>query len=525
MMMSASFSRQLLISTVLVLLVPLYVYFRRSSSSIRSKNPSVLPRNWPIIYMFPSFMANVHKLHDYLAVVLAGSDHNFRAHSPPGMGIRFFITCDPENARHIFTTNYTNFPKGAEFAAIFDIMGGALFTMDGEPCRRPRANLQRVLSSPRMVSRLAACCRDKVENGLLPLLAHMESTCTPIEVQELTSRLMFDLTSTMVFGVDSSLLSSDLPPMDAPAAMDTVMEVGFFRHVVPAACWKAMRRLNIGPERKLGKAHVVLRRFVAEMIQRRKTKGKHVGRNDEEQESSVEDILSSLINDPDYADDNLLCATLISYMLAGRDTVGTTLPWIFYNLAQNPDVVSNIRNELSPIIASRKVVIEGADAMGSMVIFEPEETKPLLYLKAVLYETLRLYPPAAIERKTVKTDDIMPSGHEVKAGDTILIAVHSMGRMEGLWGKDCLDYNPHRWLLQDGKKLRYVPSHKFLAFNSGPRMCPGKEIAVMQMKTIVAALVWNFDMELVEGHRIQPKMSCILQMKNGFMVNLKKREI
>ncbi|EMS53084.1 Cytochrome P450 86B1 [Triticum urartu] len=119
----------------------------------------------------------------------------------------------------------------------------------------------------------------------------------------------------------------------------------------------------------------------------------------------------------------------------------------------------------------------------------------------------------------------MPSGHEVKAGDTILISLHSMGRMEDLWGKDCLDYNPNRWLSKDGNTLRYVPSHKFLAFNSGSRICPGKEIAVMQMKTVVATVLWNFDVEVVEGQIIQPKPSCILQMKNGFIVKLRKREL
>ncbi|KAF7044653.1 hypothetical protein CFC21_053852 [Triticum aestivum] len=161
----------------------------------------------------------------------------------------------------------------------------------------------------------------------------------------------------------------------------------------------------------------------------------------------------------------------------------------------------------------------------SMVIFEPEETKHLVYLKAALYETLRLYPSAPIERKTVATTDIMPSGHEVHTGDTILISLYSMARMEGVWGKDCRDYNPHRWLSEDGNKLVYVPSHKFLSFNSGPRMCPGKDIAVVQMKTVVAAVVWNFDMEVVEGQSIQPKLSCTLQMKNGLMMILKKREI
>ncbi|EMS52044.1 Cytochrome P450 86B1 [Triticum urartu] len=82
------------------------------------------------------------------------------------------------------------------------------------------------------------------------------------------------------------------------------------------------------------------------------------------------------------------------------------------------------------------------------MVFEPEETKSLVYLRATLYETLRLYPPAHMERKTVVTDDIMPSGHEVHAGDAIFISLYSMGRMESLWGKDCLDFNPNRWLLE-----------------------------------------------------------------------------
>jgi cytochrome P450 len=161
-----------------------------------------------------------------------------------------------------------------------------------------------------------------------------------------------------------------------------------------------------------------------------------------------------------------------------------------------------------------------------MAIFEPEETKSLVYLGAVLYETLRLYPPGPFVRKTVVADDTMPSGHAVHAGDTIIVSFHSMGRMDDVWGKDCLDYNPYRWLSEDGgNKLMYVPSHKFLAFNSGPRICPGKDIAVMQMKTIVSAVVWNFDLEVVEGQTIQPKSSCLLQMRNGLTMKLKKREM
>ncbi|CAM0952933.1 unnamed protein product [Alopecurus aequalis] len=511
--MSISFLQRMLISTLALLVVPLYFYFRRSSS--RSK----LPTNWPILYMFPSLLTNLHNLHDYLAAVLAGSGHSFRAHGPPGSGMRFFFTCNPDNVRHIFTTNRPNYPKGPEFAAIFDIMDGALFTLDGEPWRHPRMKVQNVLSSPRVVARMSTCCRDMLENNLLPRLIDVAGTGTPFDMQELMARFMFDLTATTLIGVDPGLMSSDMPPMDVSDAMDTVMEVGFVRHMMPAYCWKAMRWVNIGPERNLMVAHTVLRGFVAEMMEMRKKieAGGHVG-NDKEQEEVY--ILSSYITDPDYVGDDLFRATLLGFMLAGRDTIATTLPWIFYILAQRPDVVSTLRNELSPI-ASHKVA-----GMGLMVIFEPEETKALVYLGAVLYETLRLYPPGPFVRKTVLTDDSMPSGHVVKAGDTIIVSFHSIGRMENVWGEDCLDYNPDRWLSKDsGDKLRYVPSHKFLAFNSGPRICPGKDIAIMQMKTIVAAVVWNFNMEVVEGQTIQPKSSCLLQMKNGLKMMLKKRDI
>lgn len=113
----------------------------------------------------------------------------------------------------------------------------------------------------------------------------------------------------------------------------------------------------------------------------------------------------------------------------------------------------------------------------------------------------------------------------------MLISLYSMGRMESLWGKDCREYRPERWLTggdgggSGGAQLRHVPSHKFLAFNSGARMCPGKSIAVMLMKTIAAAVVWNFDVEMVEGQAVEPKMSCLFQMKNGLMLKVKKRQI
>ncbi|KAK3121223.1 hypothetical protein QOZ80_8BG0648620 [Eleusine coracana subsp. coracana] len=277
-----------------------------------------------------------------------------------------------------------------------------------------------------------------------------------------------------------------------------------------------MRRLSIGPEKKLAKAESVLHGFVTELIQRRIASSRH---------TNTVDILSHYISDPDNLNNSgeptdFLHKTFINFLVALRDPVGAAFPWFNYNLATNPDTVSRIRKELAPIAARKRAASNGS----AIVIFEPDETKGLVYLRAALFESLRLYPSGPIERKSVLADDVLPSGHKVHAGDTVLVSVYAMGRMESVWGEDCRKYRPERWLTDDGAGLRYVPSYKFVSFNTGPRSCPGKNIAVAQMMSIAATVMWNFDVEVVEGHAVEPMLSVVLQIKNGLMVNVKRRE-
>ncbi|EMS35652.1 Cytochrome P450 86B1 [Triticum urartu] len=506
----------LLVSFLVLLLSLLFCFIKLRSS----KTVPTLPAEWPLVGMFPSVVANLHRFHDYATSLLAAAGSSFVFRGP---AMYFFVTCDPTNVRHIFVSNFTNYPKGEEFAAIFDAMGNSFFNADGESWRRQRGRVQHLMSSPQLLAHMARCCRDKLENGLLPFLARMESL-TSLDMQDLFTRFTFDMTAMSVFGVDPGLLTADMPPVIVPDAMEAVMDVGFIRNMVPSSCWKLMKCLKIGPERKLAAAQLELHRFVREMMKKWRDGPVHMDMDKEQDKKKVQ-IVSSYIHDPEYTDDHgkpnaFLYATLINYMFAGRDTVGTTLTWLFYNLIKHPHVVSSIRRELAPIAMHKATTTSG----NHMMIFEPEETEPIVYLHAALFESMRLYPPGPIERKTVMTDNILPSGHKVQRGETILISLYSMGRMEGVWGKDCTEYRPERWVKEDGKLL-YVPSYKFLAFNAGPRSCLGKHISVEQMKSVVAAMVWNFDFEMVGGHVVEPKPSVVLKMKNGLWAKILKRRI
>ncbi|KAK9130051.1 hypothetical protein Sjap_010538 [Stephania japonica] len=196
----------------------------------------------------------------------------------------------------------------------------------------------------------------------------------------------------------------------------------------------------------------------------------------------------------------------MNYMVAGRDTVSSALTWFFWLLSTNPTAEAKIVEELKAIALKKSPSEE-------IPVFDTQELNKLVYLHGALCECLRLFPPVPYELKTCIEQDILPSGHTVHPKSRVLISLYAMGRTEEIWGKDCLEFKPERWVSSEGR-IKYEPPYKFLAFNSGPRICLGREVAFTQMKLAVATLIYNYHFEVVQGHRVFPKNSIILHMKD-----------
>ncbi|WZZ46141.1 hypothetical protein YC2023_042400 [Brassica napus] len=135
---------------------------------------------------------------------------------------------------------------------------------------------------------------------------------------------------------------------------------------------------------------------------------------------------------------------------------------------------------------------------------------------------MRLYPPIPFECTSPIQSDVLPSGHRIEANFAIIIPIYLMGRMKSIWGEDALQFKPERWI-SETVKLRHEPSSKFFVFNSGPRICPGKNLAILVMKNVVVEILQNYDIKLVKGHKVKPKPRLVLQMKHGLRVTLTKR--
>lgn len=96
-----------------------------------------------------------------------------------------------------------------------------------------------------------------------------------------------------------------------------------------------------------------------------------------------------------------------------------------------------------------------------------------------------------------------------------------MGRMEGIWGKDCLEFKPERWL-RDGRYMS-ESAYKFTAFNGGPRLCLGRDFAYYQMKYAAASILYKYQVKVEENHLVSPKLALTMYMKHGLKVKLHKR--
>lgn len=115
---------------------------------------------------------------------------------------------------------------------------------------------------------------------------------------------------------------------------------------------------------------------------------------------------------------------------------------------------------------------------------------------------------------------MLPDKMAVKKGMSVTYHAFTMGRMEGIWGEDCKEFKPERWLDGCGVFQPRSP-FRFLMFHARPRTCSGKEMAYTQLKAVVASIMKRFEMGEKER---EIEFTTILRMKGRLPVQVKERE-
>ncbi|EPS62767.1 hypothetical protein M569_12022, partial [Genlisea aurea] len=300
---------------------------------------------------------------------------------------------------------------------------------------------------------------------------------------------------------DPEYLSTPLPDGKLISDFDTAarLTVERFNSLVPFF-WKVKKLLNVGSEKQLKTAADHIKSTAQKII-------RHKRHQIEASAAAADDdllsqFLTSSGNAPEFVTD-----AVVNFLFAGVDTISATLTWLFWLISKHPETERNILDEIR----------------------RRDDPKKLVYTQAAICETMRLFPPVPTNTKIATADVVLPDGNRVKKGWAVTYHVYAMGRSEELWGKDSGEFRPERWLEKaaGGDEWSFVnrDSCSFPVFQAGRRMCMGKEMAFMEMKRVVAAVLRHFRVVPTLEDGAEPVYVAYLtsKMMGGFPVTIHTR--
>ncbi|KAI3807268.1 hypothetical protein L1987_23193 [Smallanthus sonchifolius] len=198
------------------------------------------------------------------------------------------------------------------------------------------------------------------------------------------------------------------------------------------------------------------------------------------------DVMLSLedegqLSNMEHDSDTIIKSTSIALFLGGNDTTAVTLTWAISLLLNHPNVLNKLQDEID-------------DHVGKDRIVDESDLKDLVFLEAIIKETLRLYPSAPLLGPREAMVDCTVAGYNVKAGTRLIINVWKLQRDERVWS-DPTKFQPERFMGLDhqhidlrGQQFVLVP------FGYGRRSCPAANFALQVIQLTLARLVHSFDL-------------------------------
>lgn len=280
---------------------------------------------------------------------------------------------------------------------------------------------------------------------------------TAIDLQADLMRYTVDVTAGLAFGSDINTLESEEDVIQAH--LDKIFPALFKRLLAPVPYWRWF------PDRKVERHVVALRRAVEGFIAQARARMSNPPRNLIEAMIAARDTPGSGLTDDDVA------GNVLTMLLAGEDTTANTLAWMIYLLHRHPEALARAGEEVSRVRLDRY-----------------EDVSALPFVDACINETMRLKPVAPIIMAQ-PTRDTEIAGVQVPK-KTIVMCLMRAGAIDERRFADAKAFEPGRWL--SGAQAS-SPKRVSMPFGAGPRLCPGRYLAILEMKMVMAMLLSRYE--------------------------------
>ncbi|KAD6453011.1 hypothetical protein R6Q59_015203 [Mikania micrantha] len=510
--------------SILITLSAFFYLLGRRHSAIKTPHPP----SYSLFRNLTGFLHNrlCHRCHDWPPDTLT-TNPSLTLQATGFLGFSHRIrTADPANLDHILLTNFPNYIKNSgHTTAMQELLGTGVLSSNSNLWSSHRRIATHELISKSFITFVSHTIQSQVSKSLIPHL--LKAGNIAVDLHQVLKRFTFDNMCNIVFGFNPCLLTSNSVGSKYQSfvqAFDTAVELISSRFMSPLpVVWKLKRYFNIGNERKFKQAIETVNRFVMDVIESKELQFNGHGYITNDDLLSRYIVSSSGLGFEGEERRNYLRDVIINFIYAGKDLTSTALAWFFWILDGHPHCKHKIRKEIATLMNQSNHI----DHQPNLTF---DELKSLHYLHAALSESMRLFPPVPMISRFTLDDDMLPDGTYVERGWFVDCSVYAMGRMKRIWGSDCDEFRPERWLDGNGVYKSFDP-FKYPVFSGGYRMCLGKEMAYLQMKSVVVAVMHRFEIEVVGGGGSPEKMvdpsvsmSTVLSMKNGLRVRLKRQQ-
>lgn len=395
-------------------------------------------------------------------------------------GKRWHMVTDPGAIRRMLLENIDNYPKSLVTKNLLKpAIGESLFIAEGAHWRWQRRAAAPVFSH-RNVMNLAPTMTAAALRSCARITA---AGPRAVDMAEDMVRTTFDVIADVTFSgdgaFDADAVHRGIDAYIAEAGKISLFDILGFPDWVPR------------PRRVLFSRGAVsgMKRIADQAVEARRLRGPE----------GVPDLLDLLLEGEDPETKRRMNTAelrdnLLTFIVAGHETTALTLAWSLYLCAYDPDVQARAR-------AEAQSVLQGRAATG-------DDVAKLSFIRMIIDEALRLYPPAGMVSRTALAKDEL-CGREIRPGDTVIIPIYALHRHHQLWD-DPDAFRPDRFA-----DRKAIERYAYLPFGDGPRICIGASFALQEAVIVLATLLSRFRFTPVQGRDPDPVMILTLRPQGG----------
>ncbi|MGR9116941.1 MAG: cytochrome P450 [Gammaproteobacteria bacterium] len=382
-----------------------------------------------------------------------------------------------------------------------ELDSNGVFAAEGEQWQRQRQVTMQAFK-PEPLRRFFPTMRtitERLRNRWIPIAESGQS----IDIQKDWMRFTVDITTNFAFGYDINLLEQESDSFQGH--LEKFLPVFNRRANAPFPYWHFVK---LPSERDMEKSLAIIKETIDLFVKEARQKLEQLPERPVEPANFLEALLLAQDGNGGCLTDKEILGNIITLLIAGEDTTAHTLSWLVYQITEHPEVQYKIQQEVDAVLGKHSI----PDDLTAV--------EKLKYLEAVVHETLRLKSVAPL-LYLEPNRDVEVAGVAIPKG-TVLMLVNRYGALQEENFTDALEFKPERWL-ESSPMAGTHNRNASIPFGAGPRFCPGRNLALLEIKMAMAMLCKNFSVDRVKTEHSVQEIFSFTMMPDQLTVKIKAK--